>query len=202
MNVQTKAKPDDTRARIMQSAEALFRQMGFAKTAVADIAADLGMSPANIYRFFPSKLAIVDAICQRCLAEVEEQVWAVVRSDAPAGVRLERMVLAILAYHTENLLTERRVHDMVLAAIESSWDAIQAHKEAVRRAIEQILRDGIATGEFEPVEPHETARVMVFSLVAFFNPVVIGQCLRDEIDLQAAASASVRFLLRAVTPRS
>jgi AcrR family transcriptional regulator len=202
MTVQLKAKPDDTRARIMQSAEALFRQMGFAKTAVADIAADLGMSPANIYRFFPSKLAIVDAICQRCLAEVEEQVWAVVRSDAPAGVRLERMVLAILAYHTENLLTERRVHDMVLAAIESSWDAIQAHKESVRRAIEQILRDGIASGEFEPVEPAETARVMVLCLVAYFNPVVIGQCLRDEIDLEAAASASVRFLLRAVTPRS
>jgi AcrR family transcriptional regulator len=202
MSAQAKTKPDDTRARIMESAERLFRQMGFAKTAVADIAGDLGMSPANIYRFFPSKLAIVDAICQRCLAEVEAQVWAVVRSDAPAGLRLERMVLTVLAYHTENLLTERRVHDMVLAAIESSWDAIQAHKETMRRAVEQILRDGIATGEFEPVDPQESSRLMVFSLVAFFNPVVIGQCLRDEIDLEAAARGSVRFLLRAVTPRS
>ena len=63
MNAQTKTKPDDTRARIIETAEALFRRLGFAKTAVADIAGELGMSPANVYRFFPSKNAIVEAIC-------------------------------------------------------------------------------------------------------------------------------------------
>src|SRR5207237_1887166 len=84
MNPQPKLKPDDTRARIMEAAEALFRRLGFAKTAVADIAAELGMSPANVYRFFPSKNAIVQAICQRCLSEVEEKAWAVARSKAPA----------------------------------------------------------------------------------------------------------------------
>jgi AcrR family transcriptional regulator len=201
MNTQLKARAEDTRARIMESAESLFRRMGFAKTAVADIAADLSMSPANIYRFFPSKLAIVDAICRRCLGEVDEKVWAVARSQAPAGERLERMILEILAYHKENLITDRRVHDMVLAAIESSWDAIQAHKEVVRRAVEHILRDGIASGEFEPVDPQETSRVMQFTLIAFLNPVIIGQCLRDEVDLEAAASQTVRFILRTVTPR-
>ena len=52
MNPQVRTKPDDTRERIMEAAEALFRRLGFAKTAVADIAAELKMSPANIYRFF------------------------------------------------------------------------------------------------------------------------------------------------------
>ncbi len=202
MSTQLKTRAEDTRARIMDSADSLFRRMGFAKTAVADIAAELGMSPANIYRFFPSKLAIVDAICRRCLAELDEKIWAVARSQAPAGERLERMILEIIAYHTENLMTDRRVHDMVLAAIESSWDAVAAHKEVVRRAIEHILRDGVESGEFEPVDPHQTSRVMQFTLVAFLNPVVIGQCLRDEINLEAAASQTVRFLLRTVTPRS
>ena len=73
MNAQVKVKPDDTRARIMDTAEALFRRLGFAKTAVSDIAAELKMSPANVYRFFPSKSAIVEAICQRCLGELEER---------------------------------------------------------------------------------------------------------------------------------
>ena len=67
MNPQVRIKPDDTRERIMETAEMLFRRMGFAKTAVADIAAELRMSPANIYRFFDSKTAIVQAICKRCL---------------------------------------------------------------------------------------------------------------------------------------
>src|SRR5215218_593101 len=113
MSALAKAKQDDTRARIMETAEALFRRLGFAKTAVADIAAELRMSPANVYRFFPSKNAIVEAICQRCLSEVENKAWAVARSKAPAAQRLERLILEILSYHKENLVTEQRVHDMV-----------------------------------------------------------------------------------------
>jgi AcrR family transcriptional regulator len=201
MNPQVRVKPDDTRARIMETAEALFRRLGFNKTAVADIAAELGMSPANVYRFFPSKNAIVEAICQRCLAEVEAQAWAVARAKGPAAPRLERLILEILAYHKENLLTDQRVNDMVMAAIELSWDAIRAHKDVMRTVVEVILRDGIETQEFEPVEPRETAELFLRSLLAFTHPMVIGQCMEEGQDLEAEARASVRFAIRAVTPR-
>src|SRR6266571_9569114 len=153
MNPQVKIKADDTRARIMDTAEALFRRLGFAKTAVADIAADLQMSPANVYRFFPSKTAIVQAICQRCLSEVEEAAWAIARSKAPAAQRIERLILEILAYHKENLVTEQRVNELVVAAIEHSWDAIRAHKDVMHNVAELVVRDGIDAGEFERVEP-------------------------------------------------
>jgi AcrR family transcriptional regulator len=198
---QPRTRSEDTRARIMEAAEKLFRQLGFAKTAVADIAAELGMSPANIYRFFPSKNAIVEAICRRCLSEVDEKAWAVARSRGPAAARLERLVLEILAYHKENLLTDKRVNDIVLIAIEDSWDAIQAHKDVIRNVVELIVRDGIEAGEFEAVDPPETARLMMRSLVAFMHPVLISQCLADEEDVEAEARATVRFLLRAITPR-
>src|SRR5258707_3990083 len=104
MNIQAKARPDDTRARIVETAETLFRRLGYAKTAVADIAAELNMSPANVYRFFSSKNAIVEAICERCLGELDETAWAVARSRGPAAAKLERLFLEILAYHKENLL--------------------------------------------------------------------------------------------------
>src|SRR6516165_10028518 len=165
MNSQLKIKADDTRARIMDTAEALFRRLGFAKTAVADIAAELKMSPANVYRFFSSKNAIVEAICQRCLGEVEDRAWAVARSPGSAAERIERLVLEILTYHKENLLTEQRVNDMVLAAIELSWGAIRAHKEHMRTVFETLLREGIEAGEFEQVDPRETSRLLFISLV-------------------------------------
>jgi AcrR family transcriptional regulator len=202
VNPQIKARPDDTRARIIETADALFRRLGFAKTAVADIAAELGMSPANVYRFFPSKNAIVEAICRRCLGELDEKAWAIARSRGPAAARLERLVLEILAYHKENLLTDKRVNDIVLVAIEDSWDAIQTHKEVIRNAAELILRDGMEAGEFDKLDPAETSRLLMRSLVAFMHPVLISQCLAaDEEDMEAAASATVRFLLRGITPR-
>ncbi|MEZ5787352.1 MAG: TetR family transcriptional regulator [Xanthobacteraceae bacterium] len=202
MAVQPKHTPEDTRARIMDTAEALFRQLGYAKTAVADIAAELGMSPANIYRFFSSKNAIVEAICRRCLGELDENAWAVARARTPAAARLERLVLEILRYHLENFTTEKRVHDIVLVAIEDNWDAIQAHKEVIRNVIELILRDGVDAGEFTPMDAHETSKLMMRSLIAFMHPLVIAQMLKDDEDLEAAARGTIHFLVRAIAKRS
>jgi AcrR family transcriptional regulator len=201
-NTQAKARPDDTRARIMDTAEALFRRIGYAKTAVADIAAELKMSPANVYRFFPSKNAIIEAICQRCLGELEDRAWGVARSRGTAAERIERLVLEILAYHRENHLVEQQVNDMVLAAIELSWDAIRAHKEHMRMVFEAILREGVERGEFDQVDPRETSRLLMISLVHFCHPVMVAQYLQDQQDLEGDARASVQFLLRAITPRS
>ena len=198
---QVKTKPDDTRARIMETAEALFRRLGFAKTAVADIAAELKMSPANVYRFFASKNAIVEAICRRCLSEVEEKAWAVARSKGPAPQRMERLFLEILAYHKENLLIEHRVNEIVVFAIEHMWDTVRAHKDVTRNIVELIVRDGVEAGEFESIDPRETAEVIMRSMVAFCHPMMVSQCLEEGHDLEAEARASVRFLLRAITPR-
>src|SRR5262245_21832309 len=202
MNSQLKIKADDTRARIMDTAEALFRRLGFAKTAVADIAAELKMSPANVYRSFSSKNAIVEAICQRCLGELEDRACAVARSPASAAERSERLVLEIVAFHKENNLTDQRVNDIVLAAIELSWGAIRAHKEHMRMVLEAILREGLERGEFEALDPRETSRLMLIALVHFCHPVLLAEYLPDQGYREAAARATARFLLRAATPRS
>jgi AcrR family transcriptional regulator len=202
MNAQTKAKPDDTRARIIETAEALFRRLGFAKTAVADIAGELGMSPANVYRFFSSKNAIVEAICQRCLGELDEKAWAVARSRGSASARIERLFLEIMKYHLENLIVEKRVHDIVLVAMENNWEAVQAHMEGIRAIIEVIVRDGIESGEFERVEPRETSLLIKKSMVAFCHPLMLAEGLQDGEDLETQSRATIRFLLRAITPRN
>jgi AcrR family transcriptional regulator len=196
-----KTKPEDTRARIMETAEALFRRLGYAKTAVADIASELRMSPANVYRFFPSKTAIVQAICQRCLNELDEKTWAIARSKSPASERLERLQCENFAYHKENLLEEQKVNDIVLVAMEESWDAIMAHKEVIRTAIELILRDGIEAGEFERVDPRETSALMMKAFVAYCHPLLIAQGMQETQDQEADARSLIRFLLRAITPR-
>ena len=55
----------DTRERILEVAERLFRQIGYQKTTVGDIAKELRMSPANVYRFFESKKAIHEGVARR-----------------------------------------------------------------------------------------------------------------------------------------
>lgn len=202
MNIQTKPTTEETRARIAETADGLFRRLGFAKTTVADIAAELDMSPANVYRFFPSKEAIVETICQRCLGELDERSWAVARSRGAASARLERLFLEVFEYNKTNLLDEKRVHDIVLVAIEKSWDAIQAHKDRQRSIAELIIRDGIDSGEFVAVDAAETAGLIMRGMISFTHPLMVAHCLESETDPETAIKAQIRFLVSAITPKA
>ena len=68
MRTARKSKEKDTHQLIVDVAERLFRQIGFQKTTVADIARELHMSPANVYRFFAAKSEINEAVCMHLLA--------------------------------------------------------------------------------------------------------------------------------------
>jgi hypothetical protein len=115
--------------------------------------------------------------------------------------RLEKLILEILAYHKENFVADQHVAELVKAAIESNWNAIKAHKGVTHHVLELVLRDGIDSGEFEPLDPRKTAELMIRSLIAFVHPLLVGECMEEGEDIEAQARTSVRFLLRAVTPR-
>jgi TetR/AcrR family transcriptional regulator, repressor for uid operon len=55
----------DRRARILDAAERSFCRAGFHRTTMHDVAAEAGMSPGNLYRYFPSKDALVAGLCER-----------------------------------------------------------------------------------------------------------------------------------------
>src|SRR3712207_9183 len=60
----------DRRSRILDAAERCFVRAGFHRTTMQDVAAEAGMSPGNLYRYFPSKDAIVAGLSERDRARV------------------------------------------------------------------------------------------------------------------------------------
>jgi len=196
LNIRVKETADETRERIARTAEELFRRMGFAKTAVADIAAELGMSAANVYRFFPSKTAIVATICTRTLLENEAQIAAVLAGEGTPRERIIEGFVTILRYHKENFLEERRVHDMVLVAMENNWDAIEAHKARIGGMIAKVLAEGIESGVFVPHDPGMASQIILGACVRYCHPVLVVQHI-DE-DLEAGLRASLSFILRSI----
>ena len=55
----------DRRAQILDAAERSFCRSGFHRATMQDVAAEAGMSPGNLYRYFPSKDALVAGLCER-----------------------------------------------------------------------------------------------------------------------------------------
>lgn len=196
MNVRAKETAEETRERIARVAESLFRRMGFAKTAVADIAAELGMSPANVYRFFPSKTAIVATICQRCLGEIDREAEEIVAGPGTPQQRIAGIYQAILRYHKANFLDERRLHDMVQVAIENNWENIEAHKAHIRTLVAKVLEDGVREGVFVPHDPRVVSQIILGAMVLYCHPLLVAQHIDDH--LETNLDATVAFLLRSI----
>src|ERR1700693_2353497 len=104
---------DETYERIMVKADELFRQFGFGKTTVADIAAELGMSPENIYKFFASKEAIIQASADRNLVVLGEAVQRHILASGAALDRIEKVLLTVYRHTVDILRNERQVFKLM-----------------------------------------------------------------------------------------
>jgi AcrR family transcriptional regulator len=173
--VLASAEPD-TRCRIIETAERLFRRIGYQKTTVADIAKALRMSPANVYRFFDSKKAINEAVAERLMREVEGAIEVIARRDAPAADRLRDMVVTMHRMNAALYTDELRMHEMVERALSESWQVVHAHIERKGVIFQRVVEEGIAAGEFASADPVVAARCVQVALIRFFHPALLVQC--------------------------
>src|SRR5882757_1029641 len=147
----------DTRERILVVAERLFRQIGYQKTTVADIAKELRMSPANVYRFFDSKKSIHEGVARGLMGEVEIEAQKIAAASGPAATRLRELMKTVHRMNTERYVGDSKLHEMVEIAMEESWDVCVAHMELITRIIGNVIAQGAATGEFEVADVQEAA---------------------------------------------
>lgn len=182
--------------RILDSAERLFRHYGYAKTNVADIARDLDMSPANIYRFFTSKTEIHQALCARMLAANYQQAYEISRLPLSATERLRRYAHAQHKLTVETMLDEEKVHEMVVVAIEREWHVIEKHIDRVDQLLAEIIREGIEAGEFAEQDPEVAARCFDASLITLCHPQMVAQCLAKQN--RATPDQLIEFAIKAL----
>jgi AcrR family transcriptional regulator len=197
------ASTEETRQRIEDTAEKLFRSMGYQKTAVADIARELGMSPANIYRFFPSKSAINEAIAARMLGGVEAELWAIARGPGATPDRLAELLRTLHRRHLALFFTERRLHDMVTAAMAEHWGVVERFIHACVTAIRHVLMDGMADGSFARLDPEATAKSVKQAVLVFMHPVLIAECVgrgTPEEELASDLEGVIALVLRSLRP--
>src|SRR6201997_3471698 len=103
----------DPRERILVVAERLFRQLGYQKTTVADIAKELRMSPANVYRFFDSKKSINAGVAKRLMGEVEQASIKIVSGKGGAADRLRELLSSVHRMNSERYVADAKMHEMV-----------------------------------------------------------------------------------------
>lgn len=183
-----------TREQILETAESLFRSVGYAKTTVADMASRLRMSPSNVYRYFPTKSDINREICNRIILSIEARSRDAVDPGESAIARVKAYVLAYHRSIRETIFHGSRLHDMVTMAVEHHWDIFHSHSERVHEVLASLLSQGVAAGELEGLDIRRAARAVQNALVVFIYPQLLEH-LANEHDPAASFGSLEEQLL-------
>jgi len=184
-----------TRETILNAAEQVLRRYGPEKTSVVDIAKFLQVSHGSLYRHFPSKAALREAVTERWLYNsILLPLRAVAeKQEGSAEERLRLWFETLVSYKRKYAAEEPEMFAMYAAVTLEAEELIKAHVDGLVGQIESILEYGTETKEFRPGNETAKARALFLATNSFHHPAHAPEWKDPEID--KAFDAVWRILL-------
>jgi AcrR family transcriptional regulator len=182
---------DDTRERILEATETLLRRHGPDKVAVVDVARALGMSHANVYRFFDSKVALRNAIVERWLARVTAPLDAIVAAEGPAGPRLRQWSMALMAEKRRKVLDDPEMFTAFQRLVADARPALTGHMGHLTAHVRTLIEAGRQSGEFRIADIDAATAMVLDATVRFHHPRLVAETAGQDLDARAEAVIQV-----------
>jgi AcrR family transcriptional regulator len=179
---------------ILDAAEKRFLYYGYNKTTMAEIAADVEMSAANIYRYFQNKQELAVCCCERRMGKRLSALEKIVQQR---GLRtrdkLWHYVLTLIKDSHTLASKDSRAGELVDNITAERPDLLRTHNSVHYTLISQIVQEGIQNKELKPIDAEQYAPAIHSSFALFENPMFVG--LYTESELKDRALKLVELLL-------
>lgn len=145
----------DRRATIIAAAAELFKEHGFARTTLADVAEAVGTDRASLYYYFGSKEELLDAIVTDVVIANVEAAERTRDSEGPAPDKIRALVVDLMVSFAANypvLYVYLQANLSHVTGKRAAW--AQQMREVNHRwesAIEGIVQQGIDDGTIRPL---------------------------------------------------
>ncbi|MDR7470549.1 MAG: TetR/AcrR family transcriptional regulator [Armatimonadota bacterium] len=190
------------RPAILAAARRLFAQRGFAGTSMREIALAAGVSKAAIYHHFRDKRHLYRELLDAGIAALTAAMRRIPR-EGPARVQLARILLLHLEFAREHA-------DLLRMLVREQWRAgerrpvsaaIARHRQEEMALFAAVLQQGIAGGEFKPVDPVLSAQalcvvtdILSAGYVLASPPVTAAEVARNVMDVLLNGLAATPLL--------
>jgi AcrR family transcriptional regulator len=185
-----------TPERILEATEDVLRRFGLAKATVVDVARALDVSHGSVYRHFPSKASLREAVAKRWLDRVNAPLQQIADETGPAPARLERWLRAMIAIKHKKVAEDPEMFATYLTLAQEACKVVRAHKDGLVDQVAHILSDGVQQGVFEVNDLKATARALFEATCRFHHPAHADEW--KDPDLAARIDAVLALLLRGV----
>jgi AcrR family transcriptional regulator len=171
-----------TYEQILEAAEDVLRRFGPGKATVVDVARALGVSHGSVYRHFPSKAALRDAVMGRWLHRMMPPFVAVTNEDGSATERLKRWLRMLHESKRDRALGDPELFATYMALGNEAREVVREHLNDLAGQVAKIIADGVAQGEFQTGDPAVTGRAVLHAMTRFHSPAYAQEWSDPAID--------------------
>ncbi len=175
----------DIHNQILNAAENRFQVYGFNKTTMAEIASDVDMSAANLYRYFKNKLDIGAALAECCLSDKEALLTQVVDdSDLNSSDKLIKFVYTTLDYTYTYCEQKPKMNELVQAITMQRPEVENKHRTRTLSMLAQLLEEGKQRDEFVFDDLAMTAESIDTACILFCHPMLMTTHTREDLEVK------------------
>lgn len=182
--------PVSADVRLLGIATEHLARLGPKRVTVVAVAAEAGMTHANVYRYFPSKDALLDAVAGRWLRDVEARLAGIADAPDPADDKIERLLTALATVQRDALFDEPNLFAVHLDAAVSARPIARRHRVRLRSLVERVVEEGIASGIFSARDRERAIAYIFDASYRFTHPLAIqhdADVPRDLIEARFGA---------------
>jgi len=183
-----------TPERILEVTEDVLRRFGLAKATVVDVARALDVSHGSVYRHFPSKASLREAVAKRWLDRVSAPLDEIAEDSGPAPARLERWLRTLCLAKQKKVSEDPEMFVTYMTLAREACSVVKAYKEGLVDQIAAIISDGVKEGAFDVADVKASARAIYEATIRYQHPAHAEEW--KDPDLAVRFDALLALLLR------
>lgn len=191
-----KVDPEKHQAKLQQILEAAvicFAEKGFRGTSTNEICAAAGMSPGNLFHYFPNKQAVIEAIAEEDRREMSER-FAQLADEPDAIVAVERLAKDLLKQCSDPVYAKIGIEVVAESLRNPEMAKLFAGSEAsIKGDLVALLQRGIAQGQIDATLDPKIAATW---LIALIDGAVSRSVLDRDFKLKAYTPTLMRMIRR------
>jgi AcrR family transcriptional regulator len=161
------------RAELLEVVDDLIRKRGAVDISMSDLAAAAGMSPSNLYRFFDSKEALLEAVAERFFDEKVRIMVEVTESDLPVRQKMydyfaRRFIVMVEKYEAEPDLLKS-----YLEIGQQYFEVVRGYVDLGDHYLALIVAEAMEQGYFTGLSIDETVSLINQMVHCYTNPEAI-----------------------------
>lgn len=170
---KTGLSSEELKEKVMQLTEENIRYYGFAKFRLTDIAKELRISHAALYNHFPDKAALLDAISQRWLTQMDNELELISQKEASPRQLITEWFLKYHELKKEKVLKDPELFKSFNMAAEVLKPFIIGHLHNLNEQLLVLVKKAIATGQIRRESPTKTVQLLLEATISFHHPRMV-----------------------------